>query len=137
MPGLDPRPTQARSSSSPNTVQRRGPRRYPRQGAERAAPLINDVDAGRFPGLILVATGPPAFFDGPQGAQRLPPLAQRLHADFFTDPDYDNPRAVQIRLPGVHPRAAGRARWQGPVALCGGTFAPGTARRGCRQPLPG
>lgn len=62
--------------------------------------LIDDVDAGRFPGLMLVATGTPAFFDGPQGAQRLPPLAQRLHVDFLPDPDYDNPRAVQIRLPG-------------------------------------
>lgn len=62
--------------------------------------LIDDVDAGRFPGLVLVVTGTPAFFDGPQGAQRLPPLAQRLHVDFLADPAFDNPRAVQIRLPG-------------------------------------
>ena len=62
--------------------------------------LIDDVDAGRFPGLVLVITGTPAFFDGPQGAQRLPPLAQRLHVDFVADPAYDNPRAVQLRLPG-------------------------------------
>jgi P-loop Domain of unknown function (DUF2791) len=34
--------------------------------------LIGDVDAGRFRGLMLVATGTPGFFDGPQGAQRLP-----------------------------------------------------------------
>jgi hypothetical protein len=32
--------------------------------------------------------------------QRLPPLAQRLHVDFTTDPRFDNPRAVQIRLKG-------------------------------------
>ena len=62
--------------------------------------LIDDVDAGRFPGLMLVVTGTPAFFDGPQGAQRLTPLAQRLHVDFLADPAFDNPRAVQIRLPG-------------------------------------
>ena len=62
--------------------------------------LIDDVDAGRFPGLVLVITGTPAFFDGPQGAQRLAPLAQRLHVDFLADPGYDNPRAVQVRLPG-------------------------------------
>jgi hypothetical protein len=62
--------------------------------------LIDDMDAGRFPGLVLVATGTPAFFDGPQGVQRLPPLAQRLHVDFLPDAAYDNPRAVQIRLPG-------------------------------------
>jgi hypothetical protein len=47
-----------------------------------------------------VVTGTPAFFDGPQGVQRLPPLAQRLHVDFLPDAAYDNPRAVQIRLPG-------------------------------------
>lgn len=32
--------------------------------------------------------------------QRLPPLAQRLHTDFGADARFDNPRAVQIRLPG-------------------------------------
>lgn len=60
--------------------------------------LIDEVDSGRFPGLYLVITGTPAFFDGPQGIQRLEPLAQRLHVDFQTDPRFDNPRAVQIRL---------------------------------------
>ncbi len=60
--------------------------------------LIDDVDAGRFPGLYLVITGTPAFFDGPQGAPRLAPLAQRLHVDFSTDARFDNPRTVQLRL---------------------------------------
>jgi hypothetical protein len=62
--------------------------------------LIDEVDAGRFPGLYLVITGTPAFFDGPSGVHRLPPLAQRLHVDFTADRRFDNPRAVQIRLPG-------------------------------------
>lgn len=62
--------------------------------------LIDEVDQGRYPGLYLVITGTPAFFDGPQGAQRLAPLAQRLHTDFTTDARFDNPRAVQLRLPG-------------------------------------
>jgi|SRR5579864_209109 len=61
--------------------------------------LIDEVDSGRFPGLYLLITGTPAFFEGPQGSQRLEPLAQRLHVDFKTDARYDNPRAVQIRLP--------------------------------------
>jgi hypothetical protein len=61
--------------------------------------LIDEVDSGRFPGLFLVITGTPALFDSPQGIQRLEPLAQRLHVDFQTDPRFDNPRAVQIRLP--------------------------------------
>jgi hypothetical protein len=61
--------------------------------------LIDEVDSGRFPGLYLVITGTPAFYDGPQGIQRLEPLAQRMHVDFQTDPRFDNPRAVQVRLP--------------------------------------
>ncbi|HEY1068997.1 MAG TPA: BREX system ATP-binding protein BrxD [Thermomonas sp.] len=60
--------------------------------------LMDEIDAGRFPGLYLMITGTPAFFDGPQGVQRLPPLAQRLHVDFGADGRFDNPRAVQIRL---------------------------------------
>ncbi len=59
---------------------------------------IDEIDAGHYPGLYLVITGTPAFFDGPQGVQRLAPLAQRLHVDFGTDRRFDNPRAVQIRL---------------------------------------
>nr|WP_201724034.1 BREX system ATP-binding protein BrxD [Rhodopirellula sp. SM50] len=61
--------------------------------------LIDEVDSGRFPGLYLLITGTPAFYDGPQGIARLEPLAQRLHVDFQTDARFDNPRAVQIRLP--------------------------------------
>jgi hypothetical protein len=59
---------------------------------------IDEIGAGRYPGLYLVVTGTPAFFDGSQGVQRLAPLAQRLHVDFGTDRRFDNPRAVQIRL---------------------------------------
>jgi hypothetical protein len=62
--------------------------------------LIDEVDSGRFPGLYLVMTGTPAFFDGPSGVPRLPPLAQRLSTDFATDARFDNPRAVQLRLRG-------------------------------------
>ncbi|MEV5509916.1 BREX system ATP-binding protein BrxD [Streptomyces orinoci] len=62
--------------------------------------LIDEVHSGRFPGLYLVITGTPAFYDGRQGVQRLAPLAQRLATDFTTDPRFDNPRAVQLRLPG-------------------------------------
>lgn len=62
--------------------------------------LVDEIDAGRFPGLYLVMTGTPAFYDGQQGMQRLPPLAQRLSVDFSTDVRFDNPRAAQVRLPG-------------------------------------
>lgn len=60
--------------------------------------FMDEIDDGRFPGLYLMITGTPAFFEGPQGVQRLPPLAQRLHVDFGHDARFDNPRAVQIRL---------------------------------------
>ena len=62
--------------------------------------LIDEVHSGRFPGLYLLITGTPAFYEGPQGVQRLAPLAQRLAVDFTTDARFDNPRAVQVRLPG-------------------------------------
>ncbi|MEK7750961.1 MAG: BREX system ATP-binding protein BrxD [Acidobacteriota bacterium] len=68
------------------------------KGLNALRQLIDEVYGGRFPGLYLLITGTPAFFDGPQGIQRLPPLAQRLHIDFGSDARFDNPRAVQIRL---------------------------------------
>ena len=68
------------------------------KGLNALRQLIDELQGGRFPGLYLLITGTPAFFDGPQGAQRLPPLAQRLHVDFGADSKFDNPRAVQLRL---------------------------------------
>ena len=60
--------------------------------------LIDEIDSGRYPGLFLIITGTPTFFEGPQGIKRSQPLAQRLHTDFDTDSRFDNPRAPQIRL---------------------------------------
>ncbi|MBB4931690.1 hypothetical protein F4561_002510 [Lipingzhangella halophila] len=62
--------------------------------------LLDEIAAGRFPGLYLVITGTPAFYDGQQGIQRLAPLAQRLATDFVADPRHDNLRAAQVRLTG-------------------------------------
>ena len=70
------------------------------KGLEALRKLIDDLYEGRFPGLELVITGTPAFFDGPQGVQRLAPLAQRLATDFSTEARFDNPRAAQVRLTG-------------------------------------
>jgi hypothetical protein len=69
------------------------------KGLNALRQLLDEIDAGRFPGLYLLITGTPAFYDGQQGVQRLAPLAQRLATD-FDDPRFDNPRAVQIRLTG-------------------------------------
>jgi len=60
--------------------------------------LIDDLYGSRFSGFYVLITGTPAFFDGPNGVKRLPPLAQRLHVDFSGDSRWDNPRDVQIRL---------------------------------------
>lgn len=68
------------------------------KGLNALRQLMDEIDSGRFPGLYLVLTGTPAFFDGPQGVKRLPPLAQRLQTDFSADARFDNPRAPQIRL---------------------------------------
>ncbi len=70
------------------------------KGLNALRQLIDDVDAGRFPGLYLVITGTPAFYDGQQGVARLTPLAQRLATDFATEARFDSPRAVQLRLAG-------------------------------------
>ncbi|MFC4562832.1 BREX system ATP-binding domain-containing protein [Nocardiopsis mangrovi] len=70
------------------------------KGLNALRQLLDEIAAGRFPGLYLVITGTPAFYDGPQGIQRLAPLAQRLATDFLPDPRFDNLLAPQIRLPG-------------------------------------
>ncbi|WP_167330080.1 BREX system ATP-binding protein BrxD [Rhodococcoides fascians] len=62
--------------------------------------LVDEVHDGHFPGLYLLITGTPAFFEGRQGIQLLPPLADRLHTEFSKDPRFDNPRAPQLRLTG-------------------------------------
>ncbi|SIS21976.1 BREX system ATP-binding protein BrxD [Williamsia sterculiae] len=62
--------------------------------------LVDEVHDGHFPGLYLLITGTPAFFEGRQGIKLLPPLADRLHTDFSRDPRFDNPRAPQLRLTG-------------------------------------
>lgn len=60
--------------------------------------LIDEIDAGRYPGLYLMVTGTPAFYEGPQGIKRAPALEQRLRVDFSGAPEFDSTRAVQIRL---------------------------------------
>ncbi|WP_431868895.1 BREX system ATP-binding protein BrxD [Nocardiopsis eucommiae] len=70
------------------------------KGLNALRQLLDEIANKQFPGLYLVITGTPAFFDGPQGVQRLAPLAQRLHTDFLPDPRHDNLYASQIRLGG-------------------------------------
>jgi hypothetical protein len=60
--------------------------------------LVDDLDGGRYPRLYVLITGTPAFFEGPQGVKRLPPLEQRLHVDFSGNPKFDSALAPQLRL---------------------------------------
>ena len=65
------------------------------KGLNALRQLLDEIDGGQFPGLYLVMTGTPAFYDGPQGVQRLAPLAQRL--------DTDSPRPTPLRQPPRRP----------------------------------
>ena len=68
------------------------------QSLDALRKLIDDLDGERYPGLYVMITGTPAFFEGPQGIKRLAPLEQRIHQDFSGDPRFDSARATQIRL---------------------------------------
>jgi hypothetical protein len=72
------------------------------RGLNALRQFLDEIDAGRVPGLYLTITGTTAFFEGPMGMQRLAPLAQRLATDFPGNPRFDNPRAPQLRLRGFN-----------------------------------
>ena len=57
--------------------------------------LVNE----ELPGLYLVVTGTPDFYDGYQGLKGLAPLYQRVVTKFDAEPRFDNLRAPQVRLP--------------------------------------
>lgn len=91
--------------------------------------LIDEIDSGRFPGLYLLITGTPAFFDGPAGIKRLAPLAARLHVDFAGEPRFDNPRAVQIRLPAFTLGSLGQVGRRTRDIFAAGSAVPERIRR--------
>lgn len=53
----------------------------------------------QLPGLYLVVTGTPELFEGYKGLKALAPLYQRVATRFGDDPEHDNLRAPQVRLP--------------------------------------
>ena len=63
--------------------------------------LLDEIGAGRYPGLLLIITGTPGVL---RRSRRRPRCRRwpRLATDFSTDPRFDNPRAVQLRLPGFN-----------------------------------
>jgi len=60
--------------------------------------LVDQIYDQQFPGLYLLITGTPAFFDGAQGIRRADALAMRIQVDFSGDPKFDNTRDAQVRL---------------------------------------
>jgi hypothetical protein len=58
--------------------------------------LIDAIGDNAYPGLYILITGTPAFFDGPRGVQRAPALAMRL--PWNPTPGFVNAKAVQIGL---------------------------------------
>jgi hypothetical protein len=87
-----------------------------------------------YPGLYLLITGTPAFFDGPQGVRRLTPLAQRLHTDFGAEPRFDNPRAAQIRLRGFDLDSLGEVGRKVRDIYASGSSAPNRISTLCDDP---
>ncbi len=65
----------------------------------RLQTLVDLADMGAFPGLYVLFSGTPAFFDGPKGVKDCPPLAKRLETRFAPDPRFDSRQMSQIRLP--------------------------------------
>ncbi|HEY3997480.1 MAG TPA: BREX system ATP-binding domain-containing protein, partial [Candidatus Xenobia bacterium] len=59
--------------------------------------LVDAVDQNEFPGLHLLVTGTPDFFDSTHGVAGLEPLHERLKVDFRPGTP-DNLRQAQIRL---------------------------------------
>jgi hypothetical protein len=61
--------------------------------------LVDALAGGDLPGLYLVVTGTPDFYEGYKGIKGLQPLYQRVVTRFDADPRFDNLRAAQVRLP--------------------------------------
>lgn len=59
--------------------------------------LVDAIDKNEFPGLLLLVTGTPDFYDSSQGVAGVEALHQRLHVEFREDRP-DNFRMPQIRL---------------------------------------
>ena len=79
------------------TIQRMpGPTREKALNALRQ--LVDMLVENHLPGLYLVVTGTPDFFDGYKGVKSLAPLYQRVTTRFDDDNRFDNLRAPQVRL---------------------------------------
>ncbi|WP_437960328.1 BREX system ATP-binding protein BrxD [Sorangium sp. So ce119] len=60
--------------------------------------LVDMLANAELPGMYLLVTGTPSFFDDYKGLKGLPPLYQRIATRFDETSRFDNLRALQVRL---------------------------------------
>ncbi len=60
--------------------------------------LMDMLSEDRLPGLYLIVTGTPAFFEGPKGIKELAPLRDRLALPPEDSSGFENLKAPQVRL---------------------------------------
>ena len=99
-PGPAPRARRGRDAAA-------GARRRPGEGAQRPAPAHRRARRRALPRAVPRDHRHAGVLRRPAGRAAAAPLAQRLATDFATDPRFDNPRAVQLRLPGFDLDALG------------------------------
>lgn len=92
------------------------------KGLNALRQLLDEIDTGRFPGLFLVITGTPAFYDGQQGVQRLPRLPR------------DSPPTSRPIRDSTH-RAPCNCGW--PDSICPGSGNSGGTYATCTWERPG
>ena len=85
------------------------------------------------PGCTSSSPGRRRSSTGRRACSGSPPLAQRLATDFTTDPRFDNPRAVQLRLPGFDLRRAASSSARRVRDLYAGRAPAPGAHRGHRR----
>jgi hypothetical protein len=100
------------------TLQRMRGRHVRDKASTRCASGSTSVDAGRYPGLYLVMTGTPAFFDGVSRVSSAWRRSQRLHVDFGTDAALRQPASGADPPGRLRPGCPAGSRAQGPRSLC-------------------
>ena len=87
--------------------------------------LIDEIDSGRFPGLYLLVTGTPAFFDGPRGCSDCRPWPSGCTSISRPTPASTIPGRCRSACRASTSKAS--ARW---AARCGTSMPRGVRRAG-------
>lgn len=81
------------------TIQRMQPAAAREKSLNALRQIVDMLANDELPGLYLLVTGTPAFFDDYKGIKGLAPLYQRIAPRFEDDPKHDNLKLPQVRLP--------------------------------------